>query len=452
MRVYLFDSAACAALPALPPVGIASGMPFVLDDDGRPAVDLNRWLRSLPTTGVAAAKSWEAYARDLVAWRRFLHQRGMDLCHDVGALRVAVADYHGDRRMGEPARRLAPSSWNRAIAAIARFYEWANAEGLVDAVPFRYRLYLIRTDGSPQVLRRNLAKESQARPHVTVRWLEADYLELFLSVGLGGRLPDGGDDVDFRGRESARNAALGRLAATSGMRSQEFSHLLVWELPARASTPDADLVALPVPAPITKGGKARTTWTSAAALAELHSYVALERSASVAGSDWRPPGGVLQVSEPDLLGGRINGRRVRWSSLRVGERRRLVGPGGGTALLAARADGAPFTDWEYVFQVASQRCRRFEPRFPVVTPHTLRHSFAVHTLRQLVQGHLTDSAKLLGVCGADPAWALALRAQDPLLVLRDLLGHASVSTTEIYLRLIDVTRLFTDTELGVASV
>ena len=64
---------------------------------------------------------------------------------------------------------------------------------------------------------------------------------------------------------------------------------------------------------------------------------------------------------------------------------------------------------------------------------------------------MVPGARRLGVSGADPAWALALRAQDPLLVLQDLLGHASVATTEVYLRLIDTTRLFTDAELGLAE-
>ena len=81
----------------------------------------------------------------------------------------------------------------------------------------------------------------------------------------------------------------------------------------------------------------------------------------------------------------------------------------------------------------------------------LRHSFAVHTLRLLVRTHLADTAKLMRVSGGDPGWALALRAQEPLLVLRDLLGHASVSTTEVYLRMVDTTRLFTDAELDEAE-
>jgi hypothetical protein len=40
---------------------------------------------------------------------------------------------------------------------------------------------------------------------------------LFLEVGLAGMLPGGGDDPGFRGREPARNAAAGHLAAAPGL-------------------------------------------------------------------------------------------------------------------------------------------------------------------------------------------------------------------------------------------
>src|SRR5204863_352855 len=113
------------------------------------------------------------------------------LVAEVGPLADALAAYHGDRRMGEASRRLAPASWNRAVAAIARFYDWAHGQGLVAAVPFRYRSHLARSSGPSPVVRRNLAKVSEGRPYASMRWLEADYLELFLTTGLGGRLPDG---------------------------------------------------------------------------------------------------------------------------------------------------------------------------------------------------------------------------------------------------------------------
>ena len=44
--------------------------------------------------------------------------------------------------------------------------------------------------------------------------------------------------------------------------------------------------------------------------------------------------------------------------------------------------------------------------------------------------------------GGDAALALYLTKADPLLVLRDLLGHSSVLTTEKYLRRLDTARIY----------
>jgi hypothetical protein len=43
---------------------------------------------------------------------------------------------------------------------------------------------------------------------------------------------------------------------------------------------------------------------------------------------------------------------------------------------------------------------------------------------------------------ADAGLALYLSRSDPLMVLRDLLGHSSAVTTEAYLRRLDMTRVY----------
>ena len=126
-------------------------------------------------------------------------------------------------------------------------------------------------------MRRNLAKERAGRPHATLRWLESDRLAFFLSVGLGGLLPDGSEDPAFAGRNAARNRAFGELLAASGLRAQEASLLLVHELPTAAGPRDR-LVALNVPAAVAKGGVPRRTIVSTAALRMIESYMRLERS------------------------------------------------------------------------------------------------------------------------------------------------------------------------------
>jgi hypothetical protein len=149
------------------------------------------------------------------------------------------------------------------------------------------------------------------------------------------------------------------------------------------------------------------------------------------------------VSDPDGTGGRINGVRHPWASLTPAERRRLAAPGGGSCLLAVTSTGAPFTGWPRVFERTSDRIRvRFEPRFPHVHAHRLRHSFALRTLEFLVSGHYRQAARLVVDTGGDAALALYLTKADPLLVLRDLLGHSSVLTTEMYLRRLDTARIY----------
>jgi integrase len=63
---------------------------------------------------------------------------------------------------------------------------------------------------------------------------------------------------------------------------------------------------------------------------------------------------------------------------------------------------------------------------------------------QLVSGHYRQAARLVADTGPDAALAFYLSKADPLMVLRDLLGHSSVLTTEKYLRRLDTTRIYRD--------
>ena len=63
----------------------------------------------------------------------------------------------------------------------------------------------------------------------------------------------GEEDIGYRGRELARNAAVGDLALSTGLRRQEFTYLLVPEIPPLPAKPTTLPIPFRVPAGITKG-------------------------------------------------------------------------------------------------------------------------------------------------------------------------------------------------------
>ncbi|MFC9822699.1 site-specific integrase [Streptomyces erythrochromogenes] len=434
--------------PAIP-----EGMPLLFDDDllfedgrsARETVAVNRWACGLPTSGVPAANSWPTYVRAVREWKEFAALHGVRLFDTRVRLKQVLGAYAVHRSSGPVNSLFAASTWNHTMTILSGFYDWAVREGYATAVPFTYKEAQHLFKDQSVKIRVNQARRRQAKEHVTVKYLQEDFADLFVK-GLERLEPDGRQESGYRGREIARNASVGGFVLSSGLRLQEFSYMLAVEIPALPRVRSDVPVVLPVPEGITKGSKFRESWVSYDALAEVHNYLEFERALAVRGSTWMPParwGEPLIVTEADALGGRVNGVRTTWASMKPSHRRRLVGPDGGSMLLSVWGPGRPFTEWSKVFERTADRLReRYEPRFPHVWPHRLRHTMAMATMKRLVRGYYEQAARLVKDTDENAALGLYLRTTEPIMVLRDLLGHESSMTTEKYLHRLDTTRIF----------
>ncbi len=276
----------------------------------------------------------------------------------------------------------------------------------------------------------NRAREHAARRHDT-RYIDLGRYLLFRDVGLRGRLPDGSEDPTWRGRHGERNALFAELLITTGLRLTEASSLLLTELPHPAE-PGSRSVPFDLAGPIAKGGRPRRIRIPHRVLRMIADYIDLERTVSAVRSE-------PAVSDPlwlmpeDRKARDAAGKRVRLDRLTPRERRRvLVGiPNKAQHALLWLTEGGqpvPPATWEAAFRRACARCRRFGIEMDV-TPHTLRHTFAVNMLSMLIReqiGAVFDPQDRHGA-------AYRRILGDPLQKLQHLLGHASVTSTYIYL-------------------
>ncbi|KOX56243.1 integrase [Streptomyces purpurogeneiscleroticus] len=425
-------------------VGLVEGMPFILGSDGGYDHNLNRFLRFCPTMGVRSMNSLRAYARDIVVWMRFLEERrnGKPLW---SADRDDIAAFHEARRMSEPPFRISASSWNRMIAALDKLYRWAVDEKIMTAAPFTYRQLWSRAaaaSGAIIAMAVNCAKESGARKG-DMRFLDMPRYLVFRDVGLRGRLPDGREDPAWRGRNGERNALFAELLITTGLRLQEASSLLLSELPELSTHLDPTARSLPfrLAAATAKGSRGRDIRMPIRLIGQLHDYVRIERDNAL--GRVRQSGRIrrtrsrIPVVECERRALRLSDgdrtMKVSVDQLTPSERTRLVDAETCVPLaLWLTEDGQPMpmASWEAVFGRASERCRRLGFTDMHVTPHMLRHSFAVHMLtlllREQVAWVVSERSRHLGS-------AYRRMIGDPLLKLQRLMGHSRIESTYIYL-------------------
>jgi site-specific recombinase XerD len=440
---------------ALRSAGVSDQMPFILASDGSYDLQLNRFLRELPHNGVRSWHSWKSYALDLLTWCRFLQEHRHTTVWK--ATRADLIVYHQTRRGGlaplssdptldpQDSAPISTASWNRTVAALEKFYQWAHTEGYISTLPFTYREAHYLYGHHIATVRRNTAFERAAR-HRETKFLTMDAYLFFRDVGLRGRLPGGAEDSAFCGRNGERNATFAELLVTTGLRLTEANSLVLPELPAIREPVPKSVPYIVAPS-TAKGEKGRKIYVPTRIVRQIVSYSEIERAnAIVRGHQkgvydrWPHPLRVLNASRRTWTAQRGNETTTLLVSRLTPHVRRsalLCSPDGTIEApmnLWLTEHGTPMTsdNWEAIFAQASTRCGRLGYEL-YVTPHMLRHTFAVHMLAQLIRAQI---GVLFERPPDDPsrrADAYRRLAGDPLRTLQKLLGHATITSTYIYL-------------------
>ncbi len=420
--------------------GLDAYVPVILRDGSVYDADLDRFFLDLPLSGLRSRHSLRAYGYDVVVWVRFLAEaRGKAVW---AAEREDVAAFHRARRRDDAGFRISAASWNRSVASLDRLYRWAEQQGLISATPFTHRSVWRRGHGGTRarLALRNDAYERTAR-RAEVRFVALEDYRVFRDVGMRGLTPAGVERPGARDRNGMRNALFAELLVSTGLRLAEASYLLAHELAGMERTAASDRqVWLDLPLGLTKGERGRRVLIPRRLLQQVLAYIAVEREAAcakfLARSGWQAIDRPILIRAPGP-GGKLTARdggAISADVLTPDERGRLVICGGtGTpresAVLWLTEVGQPVlpNSWEAIFARASRRCAE-AGLFLRVSPHQLRHSFAVHMLAMLVQRRLREDAV--------PGGAMEGYRQllgDPLQQVQRLLGHASLATTYIYL-------------------
>jgi site-specific recombinase XerD len=354
-------------IPALPSnlqlQPVKDRAPFILGSDGSYDRSINAYLAELAahlTPGTV-----RAYAFDLLTWLRFLAEHRRDLESLWDATSTDVGAFYDARRSGPVGRRIAASTWDRQIGSLSRLFEWGRYRGLVNENP-------CKVGG-----RVRLAKGHRREVH-------AISLETYRDLR----------DLGFVGKTKFRDRAFAEMVLTSGGRRAEIGSLLECEVPApRADKRNGRLVLAKA---VCKNGSGREAIVDRIALQQVRDYQRFERRQAVAEAQRLGLASRMPLRAERISGGKVvlpSGGRVSVADLTVGERLGIwVGESdtGAPAALWLTQDGRPMQpdSWNAVFTLASRRARRAGAAIELVTPHMLRHTFAVQILKNLIDVQL----------------------------------------------------------------
>jgi site-specific recombinase XerD len=400
---------------------VRDGTPFILGSDGSYDRSVNAYLAEL--TAHLTPGTVRAYAFDLLMWLRFLAEhRGLESPWD--ATPADVGAYYEARRSGPVELRIAAGTWDRQIGSLSRLFEWGRLHGLVDENPCKV--------GGRVRLAKGHRREVHAISLRTYRDLR---------------------DLGFVGKTKFRDRAFADVLLTSGGRRVEIGSLLECEVPVpRADKRNGRFVLAEA---VCKNGKGRETIVDRIALQQVRDYRRFERRQAVAEAQRLGFASRMSLRAERIVDGKVifpSGDRVPVADLSVRERLGLwVGESdtGGPAALWLTQDGRAMQpdSWNAVFTLASRRARRAGAAIELVTPHMLRHTFAVQLLKNLIDVQL-GRLGAGGLGSVDSRSAVYQRVTfDPLRIVQQKLGHRDQRTTQIYLNHLDEVQDMTDDAL-----
>jgi integrase len=419
-------------------LGLPDGFPFVLDDDGRAdgCHYLNQYLLD----------AWAQRAFDLDSMRRFhvynlarflrFLRRSHAQTKCEGSSPEAWMELHGEPKVDltsgtrdnlisyrdARSRVVEPSSLRTELGCISAFYDYATKSGWLTSDPVPRWGAARRNTLLPRTLRPRVEKflsESQARH--------------FLEYGLRG---DGAGAAAPAFPE--RDYSYGLLLVTTGLRREEAALLLDGEIPTPSEMPPSGVGSFLRNG---KKGVTRTVYITSEVVKGIDLYRRIERPGLVKAAQprlrrLRREGRLFVVDSVATHRGRpvvlIDGHRI--PSDRMSNEQRAIAVrflDDGTieplGFLLARG-GLPMAVkyWNELFADARDRVDAAgsvdrPPAHITVSPHTMRHTFAVRMLAALMREG-RDRAQ-------DPYFLLV----NPLLTVQQLLGHASIETTQQYL-------------------
>lgn len=426
---------------------IPSEMPFFLNDKAEYRKSLNAFLLSLPSNGCVSTKSWRAYAYDIKSFEDFLAEQT-----DRSDISQATLD-HFDlffrrRRIVQPQGSLADvvmhSTWKRQQAAFRKYFDWAGESGLGDK---------LRSGKAITSWRSRKADSGALKTLGSIKCISLDQYFQFRDLGLRGVTND--ESIPSL-RNVLRNVAFAELAITTGMRLEENVALLLPEIPDPAAPQWDDFRSckFDLARRTTKGEKVRSIRIAKRVLKDcLKPYVEEERSAAVARADAQGRYAAFQSrftgaremrSRECTVQGDRGWFRINYDNLnleyrqqlyRVDESGKIIEP----AMLWLTESGLPTdpTNISTVFHRANEFLYNHHNIDLHVTPHSLRHTYAVYTLAHLIRATIDSVSNLRSEKKKVSPNAYNALILDPLRTLQRLMGHASQETTRIYLTYVE---------------